>query len=109
MHPLLIYPYYILGGLTPFLPMGKVCLFPSGEKYIEKRGKRILFLLFPYTLFPWAKMGLDPPYSLHLLIAAAKQQPKIIAPPLIYDNKVCSHFACFYEKYIVTRYSLTSV
>ena len=49
------------GGPTPFLPMGKLCVFPffpmgkNGEKVYGKRGKRILFPLFPYTFFPMGK------------------------------------------------------
>ena len=55
------------GGPTPFLPMGKLCLFPFFP--MGKMGKD--------TFFPWAKMGLDPPntyrmhyalYSLHYLL-----------------------------------------
>ena len=60
------------GGPTPFLPMGKMCLFPffpifphfcswgkMGKKLCGKRGKSIHFPIFPYTFFPWGKMGKD--------------------------------------------------
>ena len=64
----------ILWGPTPFLPMGKMCLFPFspwgkiGKKYMERDGNEYFFPYFsPWgkmgkdTFFPWAKMGLDPP------------------------------------------------
>ena len=66
------------GGVQPhFCPWKNVCfpIFPHGEngkKVYGKKGKSIHFPLFPYTffpmgkngkthIFPWAKMGLDPP------------------------------------------------
>ena len=76
----------ILGGPTPFLPMQKCVfpytffpIFPHGEKwekkYMERKGKVFISLSFhilfsPFFpmgnngkthIFPWAKMGLDPP------------------------------------------------
>ena len=72
------------GGVpTPFLPMEK-CVFPffpmgkNGKKVYRKKGKSIHFPLFPYTffpmgkngkthIFPWAKMGLDPPSLLTVI------------------------------------------
>ena len=86
------------GGPTPFLPMEK-CVFSQfspwgkmGKKVYRKKGKSIHFPLFPYTffpifpmgkmgkthIFPWAKMGLDPPppvlhkyLTLNCLLSAA--------------------------------------
>ena len=66
------------GGSNPIFAHGKMCVFPffpmgkNGKKVYGKRGKSIHFPLFPYTffpmgkngkthIFPWAKMGLDPP------------------------------------------------
>ena len=57
------------GGVpTLFLPMGK-CIFSyffplfamgkMGKKVYGKRGKSTNFPLFPYTFFPWRKMGKD--------------------------------------------------
>ena len=71
------------GGPTPFLPMGKLCLFPifpmgkNGEKSIWKEREMNTFPSFSIyffgemgkdTFFPWAKMGLDPPPPIHKLI-----------------------------------------
>ena len=73
------------GGVQPhFCPWKNVCfpIFPHGEnweKVYGKRGKSINFPLFPYTffpmgknekthIFPLAKMGLDPPPHLYVLI-----------------------------------------
>ena len=73
-----------MGGPAPFLPMEKCVFFPfspwgkMGKKVYGKRGESFHFPLFPYTffpffpmgkngkthIFPWAKMGLDPPYLL---------------------------------------------
>ena len=64
------------GGPTPFLPMGKMCLFPFfpwGKSIWKEREMNTfpslsIFSHFsPWgkmgkdTFFPWAKMGLDPP------------------------------------------------
>ena len=66
------------GGSNPIFAHGKMCVFPyfpmgkMGKKVYGKKGKNIHFPLFPYTffpmekngkthIFPWAKMGLDPP------------------------------------------------
>ena len=72
-----------IGGVQPHFCPWENCVFSHfspwekmGKKVYGKRGKWILFLLFPYTFFPifpmgkngkntffpWAKMGLDPPY-----------------------------------------------
>ena len=69
----------------PFLPMGKMCLFPFSPFFLMgKNGKKSILKeremnTFPslsiycfspfspwgkmekYTFFPWAEMGLDPP------------------------------------------------
>ena len=69
------------GASNPIFAHGKMCVFPfspwgkMGKKVYGKKGKSIHFPLFPYTffpifphgkngktrIFPWAKMGLDPP------------------------------------------------
>ena len=59
------------GGSNPIFPHGEKW-GKMGKKVYGKRGKSIHFPLFPYTffpwgkmgkdtIFPWAKMGLDPP------------------------------------------------
>ena len=48
------------GGPTPFLPMGKLCLFPffpMGKKYMEREGNEYFFLFFHILFSPWGKMG----------------------------------------------------
>ena len=82
--------YSVWGGPTPFLPMEK-CVFPffptgknGKKKYMERKGKvfisfsfHILFSpFFPMGkngkthIFPWAKMGLDPPpvYTVYYIV-----------------------------------------
>ena len=74
------------GGPTPFMPMGKLCLFPfspffpMGKNYMEREGNEYFpslsiyfFPIFPMGkngkrhIFPWAKMGLDPSPKLLLV------------------------------------------
>ena len=56
------------GGPTPFLPMGKLCLFPffpifpmekMGKKYMEREGNEYFSLFFRILFSPWGKMGKD--------------------------------------------------
>ena len=73
------------GGPTPFLPMGKLCLFPffpMGKKYMEREGNEYFslffhILFFPFFpmgkngkrhIFPMGKNGVGPPSSTRLVI-----------------------------------------
>ena len=61
------YSFEISGGPTPFLPMGKMCLFPifpHGEKWKksiwkkrEKYSSPSLSIYFFPHFFPWGKWG----------------------------------------------------